>query len=317
MISTRSLVFCLLLLPTLTTRAADPQILPLWPAQPPGDVGIPATEEKFIELKVAGKPYEVAGRPTRWLTNVTKPTITIYPAPKETNTHAAMIICPGGGYHNLGWDIEGEEVAAWLNSQGITGVLLKYRCPRRPGDVKGEPPLGPLIDAQRALRLTRARAADWSVDPQKIGIIGFSAGGHLTSSVATHYTPGDPNAADPVDRVSSRPDLQIVIYPVIKMTGPDAHAGSRRNLFGDNPDPKLLDEFTNNKVVNKDTPPAFIVHSTTDKTVPVSNSDDYAAALREAGVDYEYVRLDHYAHGFGLKDDWTVPCADWLKRHKF
>ena len=155
------MVFCFhSSLPPNTGADADPQIIPLWPAKPPGDVGIPATGKKYIQLSVAGKPYEVAGRPTKWLTNVTKPTMTIYPAPKETTTHVAMIICPGGGYHNLGWDIEGEEVAAWLNSIGITGVLLKYRCPRRAGDVQGEPPLGPLMDAQRALRITRAQAAD-------------------------------------------------------------------------------------------------------------------------------------------------------------
>src|SRR5689334_9944158 len=183
MIPIRSLLLSLLLVP-LATRAAvaadQPQSLALWPAKVPADLGLPNNpDEKFIELKVNNKPYEVAGRPTKWLTNVTKPAITLYPAPKGSNTRVAMVICPGGGYHNLGWDIEGEEVAAWLNSVGITGVLLKYRCPRRPGDIKGQPPLGPLFDAQRAIRLTRAHANEWAIDPAKIGIIGFSAGGHL------------------------------------------------------------------------------------------------------------------------------------------
>jgi acetyl esterase/lipase len=225
-------------------------------------------------------------------------------------TGAAFVVCPGGGYGGLA-PHEGPVVGQWFADHGITAFVLRYRLgPKYHYPVEIE-------DGRRAVRFVRAHAADYKIDPHRIGIIGFSAGGHLTSSVATHYTAGDPSAADPVDRVSSRPDLQVVIYPVIKMTGPDAHAGSRRNLFGDNPDPKLPDLFTNNKQVTKDTPPAFIVHSTTDKTVPVSNSDDYAAALKDAGVDYVYVRLDHYPHGFGLKDDWTQPCADWLKKHNF
>ncbi len=137
---------------TCLSGAADqPLVVDIWPGKVPGDIGI-SGEEKFFELQVGGKPYEVAGKPTKWLTNVTRPTLTVYRPAKDNDTGAAMLICPGGGYHNLGWDVEGEEVAAWLNSIGVTGIILKYRCPRRAGDVKGEPPLGPLMDAQRAVR---------------------------------------------------------------------------------------------------------------------------------------------------------------------
>ena len=143
----------------LAMAADKPLVFDLWPGKPPGDVGIKG-EEKVFQLQVKGKPYEVGGKPTSWVTNVTKPTITVYPAAKDKNTGVAMLICPGGGYHNLGWDVEGEEVAAWLNSVGMTGIILKYRCPRREGDVKGVPPIGPLKDAQRAVSMVRSKAKE-------------------------------------------------------------------------------------------------------------------------------------------------------------
>ncbi len=167
----RLIPFLAALLVTAPVSAADPVVVDLWPGKTPGDVGIEGAETTRI--------YEsaiIAG-PTKLITNVTKPTLTIYPAAKEKNTGTAMIICPGGGYHNLFWELEGEEVAAWLNAQGMTGIILKYRCPRRPGDIKGEPPLGPLLDAQRAVSLVRSRAAEWGIDPMRIGMVGFSAGG--------------------------------------------------------------------------------------------------------------------------------------------
>jgi acetyl esterase/lipase len=305
MISARSLAICFLLLPTLPTRAADPQVIPLWPAKPPGDVGIPATEEKFIQLMVAGKPYEVAGRPTRWLTNVTKPTITIYPAPSQTNTHVAMIICPGGGYHNLGWDIEGEEVAAWLNSVGITGVLLKYRCPRRPGDVKNEPPLGPLIDAQRALRLTRAHAAEWSIDPRKIGIIGFSAGGHLAGAAATNFDKHLYDPIDDADKQSCRPDFSIMLYS---------------GYFKPNPDKEDLSPTIGHP---QNIPPLFLVHATDDTVSAVENSITMYQAMKKLNADVELHLYATGGHGFAVRkvnhpcEHWPEPCLTWLHDHKF
>ncbi len=161
-----------------------PQVIDLWPGPAHGDVGIPG-EERFFELKVGGKPYEIAGRPTRWLTNVSKPTITVYRPAMGKDTGVSMIICPAVGYHKLGWGVEGTEVAEWLTSIGVTGILLKYRCPRRRGDVMGEPPLGPLKDAQRAVSMVRSKAREWGIVPQKIGMVGFSAGGHLVGATAT------------------------------------------------------------------------------------------------------------------------------------
>ena len=149
--------FCLSL--ASTVMADDkPLVVDVWPGKPAGDDAAKIGEEKFIELMVQGKPYTVDGKPTKWLTNVTKPTLTIHRPAKEKDTGTAMLICPGGGYHNLGWDVEGTEIAGWLNSICVTGIILKYRCPRRPGDEKGVPPLGPLMDAQRAVSLVRSRA---------------------------------------------------------------------------------------------------------------------------------------------------------------
>src|ERR1700677_637890 len=159
-------------LATIPARAAEPLVIDVWPGKAPGDVGIKGQETSPIH------PSPLVG-PTKLITNVTRPTLTIYPPPGDKNTGTAMIICPGGGYWDLYWELEGEEVAAWLNSRGMTGIILKYRCPRRPGEVKSEPPMGPQLAAQRAVRLVRSRAAEWGIDPNRIGIIGFSAGGHL------------------------------------------------------------------------------------------------------------------------------------------
>ena len=235
------------------------------------------------------------------------PTLTAY-LPKEPSG-AAFVVCPGGGYGGLAGH-EGAPVAQWLAKNGITSFVLKYRL-----GPKYRHPME-LGDAQRAIRFVRAHAAAWKIDPQRIGILGFSAGGHLCTSAATHFDDGDSKAADPIDRVSCRPDLQIPIYPVVTM-GPGTHQGSKNNLLGKDPSPELVDLMSNEKQVTAKTPPAFIVHSTTDKAVPVSNSDNYAEALKKAGVPYEYVRLDHGEHGYGLKDFWTVQCEKWLKANKF
>ena len=152
--------------------AAEPIVVDVWPGKTPGDIGIPGEEKSRIHKS------PIVG-PTKLVTNVTKPTLTVYQPPREKNTGTAMVICPGGGYWDLFWDLEGEEVAAWLNANGITGIILKYRVPRRPGETRGEPPPGPQLDAQRAMRVVRSRAAEWGINPDRIGMIGFSAGGHL------------------------------------------------------------------------------------------------------------------------------------------
>src|SRR5262245_34911449 len=202
------LVVCLFVI--VPAEAADkPLVIDVWPGKPADDDTSQIGEEKLFQLQVKGKPYEVAGKPTKWLTNVTKPTLTVYQPTKDRDTGAAMLICPGGGYHNLGWDVEGEEVAGWLSSIGVTGIILKYRVPRRPGDVKGEPPPGPLKDAQRAVSLARSKAGEWGIDPKRIGMVGFSAGGHLTLATATNFDKRSYEPIDTIDQVSCRPDFGI------------------------------------------------------------------------------------------------------------
>lgn len=243
------------------------------------------------------------------------PTLTPYLPPKEKATGAAVIVCPGGGYTRLA-DHEGRPVAEWLNTLGVTAFVLKYRV----GPRYHHP--APLADAARAIRTVRARAAEWGLDPGRIGILGFSAGGHLASTAGTHFDAGKPGAADPVERASSRPDLMVLIYPVITMRE-KTHAGSRKQLLGDNPAPELVALMSNEEQVTKETPPAFLVHTMTDTTVPVENSLMFVSALRRAGVPFEFHLYERGPHGFGLglKDPvlatWTARCADWLRLHGF
>src|SRR5262245_39142303 len=228
----------------LAGRAAaqEPLVVNLWPGKAADDAGIKG-DEHFRELIVNGVPYKVDGKPTKWLTNVTKPTISVYRPAKDKDTGAAMLICPGGGYHNLGWDVEGTEIAEWLNSIGVTGIILKYRCPRRPGDVKGVPPIGPLKDAQRAVSLVRANAKDWGIDPKRIGMVGFSAGGHLVGATCTNFEKRAYEGMDDIDKISCRPDFGIMLYSgYFKVDG------------GLSPTVKTP----------KGTPPMFFVHATDD-----------------------------------------------------
>ena len=244
------------------------------------------------------------------------PTITPFPAPKETATGAAIVICPGGGYAHLADVKEGSDVAKWLNSIGITAFVLKYRLGMR----YHQP--NPLLDAARALRTVRARVKEWNLDSNRIGILGFSAGGHLASTLGTHFDSGKPDAKDEIERASSRPDLMILIYPVITM-GDLTHKGSQINLLGENPTPELVKLYSNELQVTKDTPPTFLVHTMTDPTVPVENSLMFAAALRKANVPFEFHLYEQGPHGFGLAPTnpilatWTERCADWLGVHGF
>ena len=233
------------------------------------------------------------------------PAVQVFLPPAKVATGASVVVCPGGGYGVLA-PHEGPVVGKWLAKNGVTAFVLRYRLAPK----YHHPSM--LSDAQRAIRFVRANARQWNLDPKKIGIMGFSAGGHLASTAATHYTAGDEKSDDPIERVSSRPDLQILIYPVIKM-GPGGHEGSKNNLLGKDASQQMIDLFSNEKQVMKDTPPAFLMHSVADKGVPVGNSDDYAAALKAAGVPYEYVRGELGPHGVGLQDTWTPQCIKWLQ----
>jgi len=243
-----------------------------------------------------------------------KPTLTIYLPPKDKATGAAVVICPGGGYGGLAMDHEGHQVAQWLNSFGVAGFILKYRHRRM-----GYGPPAPLLDAQRAIRTVRARATEWGVKPDRIGILGFSAGGHLASTAGTHFDKGDPDAKDPIDRVSCRPDFMVLVYPVISFTEWYAHKGSLKNLLGEDPDPKLVESLSNEKQVMPETPPTFLIHTSGDTGVPAENSVAFYLALRKAKVPAEMHIFAKGEHGFGLGKKgnavavWPSLCVEWMR----
>ncbi len=245
-----------------------------------------------------------------------KPTLTIYLPPKEKATGTGVMICPGGGYGFLAMDHEGHQIAQWLNSLGVAGFILKYRH-RNSGAGYGHP--APLQDAQRAIRMVRSRAKEWNIDPNRVGILGFSAGGHLTTTAGTHFDKGVSNAKDPIERFSCRPDFMIPVYPVVSLTEWYVHSGSRRNLLGDNPDANMPESLSNEKQVTADTPPTFLVHANDDTGVPPENSIYFYLALRKAKVPVEMHIYEKGGHGFGLgkKDSaasgWPVACAIWMK----
>src|SRR5213594_2818570 len=199
----------------------SPLVVEIWPGTAPDESGNIGEERFLMSPKLDRKQVEVT-EPTQMITDVTKPTLTIYQPAKDKNTGTAMLICPGGGYWDLYWELEGEEVAAWLNSLGMTGIILKYRVPRRPGDVRGEPPVGPLLDAQRAVSLVGSRASEWGIDPNRIGMVGFSAGGHLALATATGFEKPTYEPIDAVDEVSCRPDFAVLCYSgYLKAKGKD------------------------------------------------------------------------------------------------
>ena len=279
------LSFALLLGAGFAQTPAMPKADLLWPGGAPGALG---TEE------------------------IDKPSLAPYLAPAGRGTGTAVIVCPGGGYQGLSMDKEGDQIARWLNSLGVSAFVLKYRLgPKYHHPVE-------LGDAQRAIRTVRAKAAEYRLLPDRIGIMGFSAGGHLASTAGTHFDAGDAAAADPIDRLSSRPDFLVLCYPVISF-GEFAHQGSRRNLLGENPDPALVHSLSNETQVTAQTPPTFLFHTTTDGSVPVENSVMFYAALRKAGVPAELHIYERGPHGVGLAQtdealsSWPARLADWLR----
>lgn len=244
------------------------------------------------------------------------PTLTPYLAPKDKATGAAIIVLPGGGYRALSDVKEGSAVAEYLNSIGVSAFVLKYRL----GPKYGQP--NQLLDATRAMRMVRSQTAGWGIDANRIGILGFSAGGHLASTMATHFDSGNPNATEELEKVSSRPDIQILIYPVITM-GEFTHKGSKLNLLGENPSDELIKKYSNELQITKETPPAFIVQGVDDKTVPMENSILYIQSLRKNGVPFEFHLYEHGPHGFGLGgadpilSTWKDRLAAWLVLRNF
>lgn len=242
----------------------------------------------------------------------TDPKITVH-RPVKANG-AAIVICPGGGYQRLVTGGEGHGIAKWLNQYGITGVVLEYRMPAGRSFV-------PLLDAQQAIRTVRANAKQWNIDPEKVGIMGFSAGGHLASTATTHFDAGDPKANDPVKRQSSRPDFAILVYPVVTM-GNHTHGGSKKNLLGTDPSPELIKLFSNEKQVTAQTPPIFLAHALDDKPVPPKNSKALYDALQAKNIPSKYLELPSGGHGLnGYKgpmwDAWQTQSMAWLAKLKF
>ena len=235
--------------------------------------------------------------------------ITVHlPAPEKA-TGTAMVICPGGGYGGRVVEGEGHGIARWLNAHGIAGVVLEYRLPA--GNYHR-----PMLDAQRAIRVVRSHAAEWKIDPRRIGIVGFSAGGHLASTAGTHFDAGNAKSADPVERLSCRPDFMVLVYPVITM-GEKSHGGSRKNLLGATPWAELIDLFSNEKQVTAKTPPAFLTHARTDAVVPVAHSQMFHEALKAKGVAAELQEFPKGNHGYnGYKgeewDAWQKRSLEWL-----
>jgi acetyl esterase/lipase len=260
--------------------------MPLWPGGAPGALG---TADEDI------------------------PTLTKYEPKTPAPTGTAVVVCPGGGYTHLAMDHEGKQIAEWLNTLGITAFVLKYRLgPRYHHPVMQQ-------DVQRALRIVRAGAGRMNLREDRIGVMGFSAGGHLASTAATHVADGQADAADPVERVGSRPDFAILGYPVITMGGPYVHKGSLKNLLGEQPDPALVELMSNEKQVTARTPPTFLFHTDDDPVVPVQNAIMFFEALKAAGVPGELHIYAHGKHGVGLAQadpvlsTWPARLADWLR----
>jgi acetyl esterase/lipase len=269
----------------------------------------PALGESKVELLwPAGAPG------AKGETDNDKPTLAISLPPAAIATGAAVVVCPGGGYGGLAMGYEGIDIGTWLNEHGVAAFVLKYR---HKGSGYAHP--APLSDAQRAIRTVRARAAEFHVDPHRIGILGFSAGGHLASSAGTHFDPGKGGADDPIDRASCRPDFMILCYPVISLTTPYTHQGSKKNLLGENPDPKLVESLSNELQVTPETPPTFLWHTDADSGVPPENSVLFYLALRKAKVPAELHVFEKGKHGLGLAagvpavSSWPDRAIDWMR----
>lgn len=284
-------------------------------AQPPANAPEPA---KTIELYKGDIPGAIGTAPDPtdgnqfWITSVSRPSLAYYPANENSGT--AIIVCPGGGYAGLTYMFEGTMTAQWLSSKGISAFVLKYRLPddKYMKDRKN----GPLQDVQQAIRYVRANAKEYGIDPNKIGVIGFSAGGHLASTVSTHY---NDNVYKSEYNVSARPDFSILIYPVITLDPAETHAGTREALIGKDADKALTDRYSSHLQVTEDTPPAFLVHALDDNLVPYANSIMYANALRAKKVQCEVHLYANGDHGLRVKKPtdtqafWHDACEKWLR----
>lgn len=279
--------FLLAMLPAVLTAASAQQVVPLWQGPPPLSKGTNATDT---------------------------PDLTLFLPEKMTSPTPAIVICPGGGYGGLAFTHEGTNVAKFFQSHGVAGLVLRYRLPKN-----GYLHPVPLMDVQRAMRLVRSHATDWHINPAKVGVMGFSAGGHLASTVSTHFDSGNPQAVDPVEALSCRPDFAVLAYPVISSRPDIAHRGSFARLLGPNPDPIVLHSLSNETQVTATTPATILVHALDDKSVPPQNSELYYQALQQAKVPSVLQEYPKGGHGFGyghVPDNsppgWLDKAFDWL-----
>lgn len=277
----------LLALVSIARTEDKPEVLNVWPGNVPG------------ETKPIGEEKMEGAKGSRRVTNVSKPTLSVYRPAKDKDNGAAVIVCPGGGYNMLAWDHEGEDVAAWLNSIGVTGIVLKYRVPRRPGQPQNKPPIGALQDAQRALSLVRSKASEWKIDAHRIGILGFSAGGHLSAWAATNFDKRAYEPMDDADKSDCRPDFAVLIYPGGVV-------------------PRGKEELAEEIRVRKDCPPMFFAHAGDDRVTP-ENSVRLYLALKRAGVPAELHVYSSGGHGFGMRPSnkpyatWPKSCEAWMR----
>jgi acetyl esterase/lipase len=268
-------------------QAQGPPTLDVWPGKPPGETEKVGPEQTTIDKRKDGSTVKI-------VKGVTRPTITVYRPARDKDIGAAVLICPGGGYSVLAMDLEGEEVAAWLNSIGVTGIVLKYRVPRRADKAHALP----LMDAQRAMSLVRSHAEDWNLKPDRIGILGFSAGGHLAAATSTNFDKRRYELIDAIDKIGCRPDFAVLVYPAYLATRDKLHPEIR---------------------VSKETPPTFFAHATNDGVSP-ENSVAMYLALKRSGVPAELHVYTNGGHGFGLRPTstsaaptWPARCEEWLR----
>lgn len=300
-----AILFLILICASL--MSAQPLVVKVWPQGAPGALINPSYHEDTV--------YTESGAPR--IQHVTDPTLSVYLLPEEKVPHPAVIICPGGSYARLAIDHEGFDVAHWLNTLGVIGIVLKYRLPS--DDIMKKKSVGPLQDVQESIRIVRSNAAKWHIDPNRIGVMGFSAGGSVAALASTLY---GYHTYDTDDTTSARPNFSLLIYPVISMQQVLTHQQSRQTLLGQDPDDRTVSFFSAELNVDAQTPPAFLVHSADDSTVSCSNSIEYLLALRKYHISAELHLYATGGHGYGLaqthhgtESTWPEACEEWMKRH--
>jgi acetyl esterase/lipase len=282
------------------------EVIPLWKNEIPG----------AIESKDYKETEVLKGGMVEFYSKVSTPTLSVFKPEKPNGT--AVVICPGGGYANLYMIGEGYKIAKWLNSLGITAFILKYRLPSN--EIMKDKTIGPLQDAQESIRYIKRNATKWEINPKKVGVMGFSAGGHLASTLSTHYNDIVYKATD---TISAKPSFSVLVYPVISMDEKLTHKGSRNNLLGTEPSLELIEKYSNEKQVDAATPATFIVHAFDDKSVIVENTIQYFLALRKNNVPSEIHLYQTGKHGFGMgrpgttSQNWTKECEEWFKINNY